>query len=154
MAWLDLFRSDALRYPLLIVLGASHSGKTQWANSLFSNALEVNIGALTYFPEKLRKFDRDLHDGLVLDDVRDMEFLASHQDKLQSSCHRAVEFASTPGGTCAFQKYLFKIPIAVTVNYSTENLDYLQSHDWLKQESNRVVVQWPEVLREAQGHAA
>ena len=48
----------------------------EWANNLFSNAFEVTIGALTYFPEKMRKFDRDRHDGLVLDDVRDMEFLA------------------------------------------------------------------------------
>ena len=79
--------------------------------------------------------------------------LASHQDKLQSSCHRVVEFASTPGGTRAYQKYLFKIPIVVTVNYSTKNLDYLQNHDWLKHESNRVVVRWPEVLHEARGQA-
>ena len=40
------------------------------------------------------------------------------------------------------------------VNYSTENLDYLQNHDWLKQESNRVLVQWPEALHEAWGQAA
>ena len=80
VAWLELFRCDALRYPLLIVLGQSHSGKTQWANSLFSNPLEVNIGALEHFPEKLRQFNREVHDGLVLDDIRDMEFLATHQD--------------------------------------------------------------------------
>lgn len=154
VTWLALFQKDAFRYPLLIVVGPSHSGKTQWANSLFHNALEVTIGTLAYFPEKLRKFDRNIHDGLVLDDVRDMEFLSSHQEKLQSSCHRAVEFASTPGGTCAFQKYLFKIPIAVTVNHSTANLRYLWEHDWLKQDANRIVVEWPAALSAAVASAS
>ena len=69
-----------------------------------------------------------------------------HQDKLQGKYDSRVEFATTPGGTCAFRKYLFAIPIAVTVNYSTANLHYLDSHDWLGHEGNRVLVNFPEVL--------
>jgi len=152
--WLALFSGDAMRYPMMIVLGASFSGKTQWANSLFKHPLELTIGTLAQFPEGMRSFNREHHDGLVLDDIRDLEFLASHQDKLQASSHRAIEFAHTPGGTCAYKKYLYKVPVVATVNYSTVNLHYLSTHDWLKQSSNRVVVEWPAAMSTARGSGA
>jgi len=140
MAWRALFETDRLRYPILVVLGPSFSGKTEWAKSLFSNPLELKIGSLTYFPDKMRQFDRTIHDGLVLDDVRDLNFLSEHQDKLQGKYDARVEFASTPGGTCSYSKFLFAVPIVATVNFSTKNLSFLESHDWLRNEGNRVVV--------------
>ena len=142
-AWLRGFQNDALRYPVLIVLGASMSGKTEWAKSLFANPLEMKIGALPHFPDAMRAFARGVHDGIVLDDVRDLQFLADNQDKLQGKYDAMVEFGSTPGGTCAFKKYLYQVPVAVTINYSTANLEYLETHDWLKNPGNRVVVQFP-----------
>ena len=57
-------------------------GKTDWAISLFKNPLTLGIRKLEQFPEKMRSFRRGKHDALVLDDVRDMEFLSSHQEKL------------------------------------------------------------------------
>ena len=136
----------ALRYPLLLVLGPSHTGKTEWAKSLFCKPLELKIGTLEHFPEKMREFDRNFHDGLVLDDVRDLKFLSNHQDKLQGKYDSRVEFASTPGGTCAYKKYLYAVPTVVTFNNSTANLQYLVLHDWLKLEKNRVLVDFPAVL--------
>ena len=53
-AWLETFKQDRIRYPILVVVGPSHSGKTEWANSLFKNALELEIGRLEHFPEKMR----------------------------------------------------------------------------------------------------
>ena len=46
------------------------------------------------------------HDGIVLDDIRDMQFLSDHQDVLQCKYDTRVESASTPGGMCAYNKYL------------------------------------------------
>ena len=92
------------------------------------------------FPDGMRAFKRGVHDGLILDDVGDLAFVTDHQDKLQGKYDAAVEFASTQGGTCAFTKYLFAVPIVVTANYSTAHLDYLENHDWLGKELNRVVV--------------
>ena len=146
-AWLALFGKDAFRYPLLVVLGASFTGKTEWAKSLFKNYLELKIGNLTHFPDTMRLFDKQKHDGLVLDDVRDLEFLSDNQDKLQGKYDARVEFASTPGGACSFKKYLFAVPTVVTCNFSTKNLHYLETHDWLKHPGNRVVVKFPDVLR-------
>ena len=148
-AWLAMFCEDRLRYPLLLVLGASHTGKTEWVKSLFKNFLDLKVGSLEVFPDGMRGFERDVHDGIILDDVRDLAFLAEHQDKVQGKYDTRVEFATTPGGTCAFRKYLFAVPIAVTVNYSTRNLDYLQSHDWLMHEGNRVLVHFPDVFQQS-----
>ena len=47
------------------------------------------------------------------------------------------------GGTCAYTKYLFQVPIVVTANMSTEHLEYLESpeaHDFLGREENRAVL--------------
>ena len=56
--WLHLFTKDALRYPILIVLGASRAGKTEYAKSLFQRPLELKIGALEFFPDTMRQFRR------------------------------------------------------------------------------------------------
>ena len=36
---------------------------------------------------------------------------------------------------------LFCVPVAVTINFCTNNLEYLESHDWLGNPGNRVIVQ-------------
>ena len=140
IAWKACFEKDALRYPILVVLGPSRSGKTEWAKTLFKNPLELKVGALTHFPEGMRAFNRKRHDALILDDVRDLAFLANHQEKLQGKYDSLVEFASTQGGTCAYTKDLFAVPVVVTINYSTLNLGFLESHDWLGNSENRAVV--------------
>lgn len=142
-AWQRLFAEDALRYPVLILQGPSMCGKTEFANSLFQKPLELKIGPLLHFPDKLRSFDRKLHDGIVLDDVRDLQFLAENQDKIQGKYNVELEFGITPGGQCKYEKYLFRVPIVATINDSTLNLQYLQSHDWLGKAGNRVLVQFP-----------
>ena len=82
-AWLQLFQHDALRYPLLVVLSGSFTGKTWWVKSLFQKPLLLRVGHLVdYFPAAMREFSRSKCDGIILDDVRDLEFLSKHQDKL------------------------------------------------------------------------
>lgn len=147
-AWLRLFDEDALRYPVLLLLGPSMCGKTEFANSLFRKPLELKIGPLLHFPDKLRSFDCNVHDGIVLDDVRDLRFLTENQDKIQGKYNVELEFGITPGGQCKYEKYLFRIPIVATVNRSTLNLDFLDSHDWLGKPGNRVVVEFPGVANE------
>ena len=83
--WLQQFEKDALRYPILIVLGPSRKGKTEWAKSLFKHPLELKVGSLTFFPDSLRAFKRGFHDGLILDDLRDLQFVVDNQEKLQRS---------------------------------------------------------------------
>ena len=48
----------------------------------------------------MRKFVSGVTDGLILDDVRDLQFVVDHQKKLQGKYDCTVEFGSTAGGTC------------------------------------------------------
>lgn len=141
--WLEHFTRDLLRYPLLILLGASASGKTEYAKSLFQQPLELKVGSSEIFPAKMVEFKRGTHDALILDDVRNLDFLVTHQEKLQGKYDGRIEFATTQGGTCFYTKYLFKIPTVVTINFTTKNRSYLQSNDWLSKPQNRVVLEWP-----------
>lgn len=145
IAWKAVFKSDALRYPVLLLLGPSMCGKTEYAQSLFEKPLEMKIGPLLHFPDKLRAFDRNIHDGIILDDVRDLRFLTDNQDKIQGKYNAELEFGITPGGQCKYEKYLFQVPMVATLNYSTENLSFLDTHDWLSKKGNRVVVHFPGV---------
>lgn len=139
---MQLFSADALRYPILLLLGESYSGKTEFAKSLFSNPLELKVGGLSQFPDGLRDFKRGVHDAIVLDDLRDLRFLTENQDKIQGKYDGLIEFATTAGGACKYELYLFKVPIVATANFSTKNLDLLDSHDWLRRSSNCRVVVW------------
>ena len=97
--------------------------------SLFKKPLELKIGALQFFPDGLRRFCRNSNDGLVLDDVCDLKFIVDNQDKLQGKYDCLVEFGSTAGGTCAYHLDLYGVSVVVTINFSTKNLQYLESHD-------------------------
>ena len=142
-SWLSNFTSDLLRYPLLILKGASASGKTEYAKSLFKHPLELKVGNTQVFPSKMVEFRRGHHDAIILDDVRDMDFLVLHQEKLQGKYDSRIEFATTQGGTCFYTKYLFQVPTVVTINFTTRNLIFLEENDWLSKPQNRVVVHCP-----------
>jgi hypothetical protein len=138
--WLQQFQNEDSRYSILVVSGPSRSGKTEWAKSLFQNPLELKVGTLVNFPDRMRSLNRDVHDGVILDDIRDLEFIVHHQEKLQGKYDYQVEFASTQGGQCAFSKDLFAMPIVATINNSTKNLHLLRTDDWLGHPENRVIV--------------
>ena len=83
----------------------------------------------------MRQFDRR-RDGLVLEDVRDLQFLVDHQEKLQGKCNMPLEFASTEGGTRAYTRELYRVPVVATINNSTRNFQYLFSDDFISNPSN------------------
>jgi hypothetical protein len=140
-AWLSIFSKELDRYPFLVVLAPSRAGKTEWAKSLFKRPLVVPVGDLEHFPDSLRRFNRKKHDGIVLDDMRDFYFCVRHQEKLQGKVDTKTEFASTPSGNYAFSKWLWRVPVVVTANFTTKNRDLLEHNDFLANPDNRVVVE-------------
>jgi len=139
-AWLSLFSQELDRYPFLVVVAPSRAGKTEWAKSLFKRPLVLQVGTLEHFPDGLRKFRRKFHDGIVLDDMRDFNFCEMHQEKLQGKVDTEVEFASTPSGQYAFSKWLWRVPVVVTANFTTKNRALLETSDFLANTDNRVLV--------------
>ena len=114
--WLDLFKTERDRYPFLVVLGPSLSRKTEWAKSLFQNPLQLDVGTLEHFPDGMRAFSRTVHDGIVLDDVRDFRLLVHHQEKVQGKVDRVVSFAETPAGGYRYERWLWRVPLVVSAN--------------------------------------
>ena len=77
--------------------------------------------------------------------LQDRDYARCH--KIQGVWDEELEFGTTQGGTCAYKKYLYRVPIVVTCNMSTANLEYLDSpeaHDFLGREEKRVVVRLTE----------
>ena len=56
--WLNVFKREIMRYPILMVYAPSYSGKTEWAESLFNNPKKLIMGKLTQFPDAARTLDR------------------------------------------------------------------------------------------------
>ena len=139
--WQALFAQEVDRYPILVLLAPSRSRKTEYAKSLFKAPLELKIGVLEHFPEGMRRFSRQKHDAIILDDCRDFAFLVRHQEKLQGKSDAVVEFGSTPGGQLAYTKWLHRVPIVVTANYTTKHRELLYDDDFLGHPQNRTLVE-------------
>ena len=82
-------------------------------------------------------------DALILDDVRNLNFLIMHQEKLQEKYDSRIEFATTQNGTCFYTQYLFKVPTVVTINYTTRNLESREVIGWLCKAQNHIIAKWP-----------
>ena len=139
-----------VRSEISTALYFNHAPSVSCRHKTFPQNATVIVSTIaTAIAIAMRTFSRKQNDGLVLDDVRDLAFLVRHQDKLQGKCDNRVEFASTPGGQCAYSRWLFRVPVVATFNYSTANLDFLETDDFLGTASNRVLVHWPPPARAA-----
>ena len=123
---------------MCLIVGASFTCKTEVAKSWFKKPLVLQVGALVdIFPAKMREYKRTVHDGIVLDDVRDLEFLNKFQHVFQGKWNQTMGFSDgTPGGAMAYDRLLFKTPFVATANFATKNLAFLESNDWLNKSKN------------------
>ena len=112
------------------------AGKSEWAVSVFQKPLYVEIGAQGMWPARMKTLHRSVHDGLVLDDLRDLRFLEDDQEKLQGKYNRPVELFNPPGGELAVTLDLYKLPMVFTINNDTRNLQLLQASDFLRDRRN------------------
>ena len=125
-AWLKLFEADALRYPVLLLLGASMSGKTEFAASLFKRPSRTQGWALPAFSRpSCGRSTVNFTMALSWMMFATCSFLTENQDKLQGKYSAELEFGLTPGGQCKYEKHLFRTPFVATCNYSTLNLSFL-----------------------------
>ena len=73
--------------------------------------------------------------------LRDFAFCVRQQEKLQGKVDTETEFASTPSGQYSFAKWLWKVPVVVTANYTTKNRSLFETCDFLGNTENRVLVE-------------
>ena len=112
-AWEDTFLTLRFRWQLLALVADSASGKSSYAESLFDNPFVLTVEEAEHLD--LKAFDRDTHDGIVLDNVNTWQQLLRWRALLQA------RNAKTYGGQSAtnmyaYAQYLFGVAIAVTVD--------------------------------------
>ena len=91
----------------------------------------------------MRQVNRTHHDGIVLDGMGGggFYFCVRHQTQLHGNVDTATEFAATPSGQGAFSKWLRRVPMVATTNFTTRNSDLLEHNAFLANANNRVVVE-------------
>ena len=141
------FRAPARRRPLLVIVGPTHSGKSELARWL----LRTRIGSVLVWTDflevtveenaalELSDFDEGRHAGVLLDGVADAGLLARHREALQG---RAKEGTGGKSSTMmyAYPFTLCKRAVVATMDLAAANLDYFQEHHWLRQASNVLVL--------------
>ena len=141
--WRAAHAEVAFRYPILLILGPSYAGKTQFAMSIFERPLVLRVGASLTFPDGLRRWTKGSgYDGIVLDDVRNLDFVTLQQDTLQS-CNMIQEFGRSGTGMYCFYRNLFQVPFVLTVNWTTQGLKKLLTDDFMKKATNVQLLRYP-----------
>ena len=112
-AWEDTFLLLNFRWKLLVLVADSASGKSNYAEHLFSNALVLTVEDAKHLD--LKDLDVEIHDGLVLDNVNSWQQLLSWRAVLQA------RNAKSRGGQSAtnvysYPQYLYGVPIVATID--------------------------------------
>ena len=140
IAWEDSFLEVRFRWKVLALCADSAAGKSNFAESLFENPYCLTVEDSDHLD--LKNFDRDKHDGIVLDNVNSWGQLLSWRAVLQA---RNAKFKGGTSATnmYAWSKYLYGVPFVATVDfdapdaYIVDETSQWQS-TWLMKNTERV----------------
>ena len=141
--WEDSFLLVQFRWKLLVLVADSASGKSSFAENLFSNPFVLTIEDAEHLD--LKGFHREVHDGLVLDNVNSWRQLLSWRAVLQA------RNAKSRGGQSAtnmysYVQYLYGVAVVATVDLDAPdsflvNSSHKDRSKWLLK--NCVIVRLP-----------
>lgn len=112
-AWEDSFLTLAFRWQILVLCADSASGKSNYAESLFTNPFCLTVEESEHLD--LKDFDRSQHDGVVLDNVNSWGQLLAWRAVLQA---RNAKFKGGTSSTnmYAWTKWLYGVPFVATID--------------------------------------
>lgn len=140
--WLALFRPEAieqsLRFKSLLLRGASRSGKSCKAQSIFGieRTLCVNCQGLGTALPSIRAFNRQAHDAILWDEISPAQVLANKL--VFQSGPMTVTLSQSACNGFAYEKWLFGTPHVLCSNdFQMENRSGLRQMpaedlDWLQ----------------------
>ena len=113
-AWENSILEVCFRWKVLALCADSAAGKSNFAESLFENPYCLTVEDSDHLD--LKNFDRDKHDGIVLDNVNSWGQLLSWRAVLQA---RNAKFKGGTSATnmYAWSKYLYGVPFVATVDF-------------------------------------
>ena len=137
--WLQQYRAKGThtRYRALLLRGATRSGKTQKACSMFrlAHTLVVNAAGLENNLPSLVHLDRSKVDCLCFDEGTHLQVL--HNKQFFQAGARAVQLGQSSCKAFSYSVFVYKLPIIITSNYfptavgeglSQEDADWLQAN--------------------------
>lgn len=111
--WEDSFLELKFRWKLLLLVADSASGKSTFAEGLFSNPYVLTVEDAEDLD--LRGFDRHSHDGIVLDNVNSWQQLLNWRAVLQARNAKS-RGGQSKTNVYAYVQYLFGVPVVATVD--------------------------------------
>lgn len=124
------------RYKFAVIAGASLTGKSEMAVSMFQNPFE-HKGVINW-----KGYDHEVHDGIVIHDVSNIfTYILKHREVFQSN-NAMHTVNSSDANAFAFQIYLHRKPIVVVCNF-----DHMSKfgNEWLTDNSYVVMIPRGEV---------
>lgn len=150
------FTRCARRRPILVILGATGTGKSELARYI----LQVLVGAVLGLQEylgitveadaalDLEDFDEARHAGVLLDGVGDAELLAKHREVLQGRA-KAAKGGKSSTMMYSYPYTLCRRAVIATMDDAALHLKYFEKHHWLAAEDNVLVLRLEEQAWEA-----
>ena len=126
--WEDSFLALDFRWKLLALVADSASGKSNYAESLFSKPLVLTVEEAEHLD--LRSFQCDEHDGLVLDNCNSWAQLLRWRAALQARNSKSRGGQSATN-VHSYPQYLYGVAVVATVDWDAPD-SYLvdESSPW------------------------
>ena len=135
--WSQFSEPEKLRFRSLLLRGLSCSGKTRKAVSIFGalHAFVVNCQGLGDKLPSLRGFDRELHHGIVFDEISTAQVLANKL--VFQSGPEMVSLGQSACSQFAYKRWFFATPMILCSNtMATSRMDdpdmSFEDEQWLK----------------------
>jgi hypothetical protein len=112
-AWEESFLHLQFRWKLLVLVADSASGKSTFAEGLFEKPYVLTVEDADDLD--LRSFDRDTHDGIVLDNVNSWQQLLNWRALLQARNAKS-RGGQSKTNVYSYVQYLFGVAVVATVD--------------------------------------
>ena len=144
--FIDSFRQPSHRRPILVIVGATKLGKSLLANDVLRRVCQVlglqhYLGVTVEGDESLdfSEFDINLHGGILLDGVGDVQVLWKHREVLQGR-PKVTRGGRSNTMVYAYPYTLARRAVVATLDLTARNLHMLKTNHWMQDAGNVIVV--------------
>jgi len=135
--WRTQYQSMLPRYKLLVMMGASRTGKSTLARSLGGTPFTQTVQSA--LSPDLRGYDPSVHSYIIFDNVNNMEFVLDHRALFQAN-NDMHTLGESKTGMYSYDVWIWKVPIVVTVDLSAR---WDRTEPWIRDNSMLVFLSGP-----------
>ena len=132
--WLASFDEPDWRYSMLVLVGPSKMGKSEWAKDMRGVEKTLLIDCQNAEHPDLADYDPDRHAAVIFDEISGPDFVLRNKKLLQGHVDGA-RLGQSPTQRFAHQVMLWRVPLVLTCNHWDPAADDLHPSDldWLEQ---------------------